>query len=192
MTDVTFIERPCPHQDPRPDAEDISLLVVHNISLPPGQFYQQGQGRCYIDDFFAGQLDATADPYFAGIAAMRVSAHCVIFRDGTIHQYVPFAARAWHAGLSVFDGRDKCNDFAIGIELEGTDDLPYTMAQYQQLAALSRWLMQRYPAISAERIVGHCDIAPGRKTDPGPAFDWALFRRLLNTKHEMCEASQAM
>ena len=171
--------RQSPHCDQRPDGERISLLVVHNISLPPGQFVPAGAQQRHIDDFFLGQLDVAAHPFFAEIAHLRVSAHCVIWRDGQIWQYVPFAKRAWHAGVSCFDGRDQCNDFSIGIELEGTDDLPYTDAQYQSLTRLTRWLMQQYPAITPERITGHQHIAPTRKTDPGPAFDWQRYRVAL-------------
>lgn len=171
-----LLQRPCPHFDERPNPADISLLVIHNISLPPGQY-----GTPYVDDFFRGQLDPDAHPYFQQLAGVRVSAHCVIWRDGRISQYVPFDKRAWHAGLSVFDGRDKCNDFSIGIELEGTDDDPYTEAQYQSLLQLTRYLQQCYPAISPNRITGHQHIAPGRKTDPGPAFDWSRFMQGLAT-----------
>lgn len=162
--------RPCSHFDDRPDPADISLLVIHNISLPPAAF-----DNPFIDDFFAGRLDCDAHPYFAALRDVRVSAHCVIYRDGRIWQYVPFAKRAWHAGLSLYQGRDKCNDFSIGIELEGTDDLPYTDAQYQALTALTRELLARYPRLHPTRIVGHADIAPGRKSDPGPAFDWPRY-----------------
>ncbi|WP_107850775.1 1,6-anhydro-N-acetylmuramyl-L-alanine amidase AmpD [Oceanimonas marisflavi] len=162
-----------PHQDDRPDA-DISLLVVHCISLPPGRF-----GGPYIDDLFMGRLDSSAHPYFEGIYQLRVSAHCLIRRDGELVQYVPFHRRAWHAGLSCFEGRDKCNDFSVGIELEGTDTGDYTPAQYRVLAEVTRALMQAYPAITPSRITGHSDIAPGRKTDPGPGFDWTRFRALL-------------
>ncbi|MBL1376817.1 1,6-anhydro-N-acetylmuramyl-L-alanine amidase AmpD [Zobellella iuensis] len=164
-----------PHRDERPGNE-ISLLVVHCISLPPGRF-----GGPYIDDLFMGRLDPAGDPYFADIHRLRVSAHCLIRRDGELVQYVPFELRAWHAGLSCFAGRDKCNDFSVGIELEGTDTGIYTHAQYQVLAEVSRLLMQAYPAITPERITGHSDIAPGRKTDPGPGFDWARFRAMLTT-----------
>lgn len=162
-----------PHWDERPEGE-ISLLVVHCISLPPGQF-----GGPYIDDLFMGRLDPSRDPYFAGIHQLRVSAHCLIRRDGELVQYVPFDKRAWHAGLSCFEGRDRCNDFSVGIELEGTDTGTYTDAQYQVLAELSRLLMASYPAITPRRLTGHSDIAPGRKTDPGPGFDWARFRAML-------------
>lgn len=164
---------PSPHFDDRPENESPSLLVVHNISLPPGQF-----GGPWIDALFLGTLDAQADPFFAEIAHLRVSAHCLIRRDGEIVQYVPFNKRAWHAGVSCYKGRERCNDFAIGIELEGTDTLPYTGAQYQQLAAVTRLLIAHYPQI-ADNMTGHCDIAPQRKTDPGPAFEWPKFRAMV-------------
>ena len=161
---------PSPHFDCRPEDEIPSLLVVHNISLPPGEF-----GGPWIDALFTGTLDPEAHPYFAGIAHLRVSAHCLIRRDGEIVQYVPFDKRAWHAGVSLYQGRERCNDFSIGIELEGTDSLPYTDAQYQQLTAITDTLIQAYPAI-VDHMTGHCDIAPERKTDPGSAFDWSRFR----------------
>jgi AmpD protein len=166
--------RPCPHFDARPAAVSPDLLVIHNISLPPATF-----NTSYIDDFFGGRLDYNAHPYFAQLATVRVSAHCVIFRNGQIWQYVPFAARAWHAGVSEFQGRTKCNDFSIGIELEGSDELPFTDAQYQSLIALTQHLQQLYPAITGERIVGHQHIAPMRKTDPGPCFDWSRYLNAL-------------
>ena len=162
------------HVNPRPDISDVSLLVIHNISLPPGQF-----GGDYIDDLFMGRLDCSADPYFAQLQGLRVSAHCMINRLGIVTQYVSFAQRAWHAGLSSFEGRDNCNDFSIGIELEGTDEQPYTEQQYQALAALTTALINQYPLINRERIVGHCDIAPGRKSDPGEAFDWSHYFAML-------------
>ena len=164
---------PSPHHDGRPEDESPSLLVVHNISLPPGQF-----GGPWIDALFTGTLDPNADPFFAEICHLRVSAHCLIRRDGEIVQYVPFHQRAWHAGVSCYHGRERCNDFSIGIELEGTDTLAYTDAQYAQLAALTQLLIAEYPAI-ADNITGHSDIAPVRKTDPGPAFDWDRFRALV-------------
>ncbi len=167
---LLLTQRPCPHYDERPAGMSPELLVIHNISLPPATF-----NTPYIDDFFGGRLDCDAHPYFAQLKGVRVSAHCVIYRDGRIWQYVPFAARAWHAGLSEFAGRDKCNDFSIGIELEGTDELPFTDAQYQSLIALTQMLQQQYPAITTERIVGHQHIAPSRKTDPGPCFEWERY-----------------
>ena len=153
---------------------EISLLVIHCISLPAGQF-----GTAYIDDLFMGILDCAADSSFASLENVRVSAHCVVFRDGSVRQYVPFHLRAWHAGLSEFDGQQNCNDFSIGIELEGTETVPYTDAQYRSLELLTRQLMQDFPAITLERIVGHQQIAPGRKTDPGPSFDWPRFQSAL-------------
>lgn len=161
------------HCAPRAEDETVSLLVVHNISLPPGQF-----GGSHITDFFLGNLDPTIDPYFESIFDIRVSAHCLLQRNGHIVQYVSFNDKAWHAGLSSYHGREKCNDFSIGIELEGTDDIPYTKEQYQQLSRLSKSLIGAYPELR-NNIVGHCDIAPGRKTDPGPAFDWPHFKTLL-------------
>ena len=167
--------RHCPsaHCNERPQGE-ISLLVLHNISLPPGQF---GTGK--VQEFFTSGLNASEHAYFAGIVDMRVSAHFFIERDGQISQFVSCLQRAWHAGVSSFAGRDNCNDFSLGIELEGTDDLPYSEAQYDALVALVQQLLAAYPALSVERICGHCDIAPGRKTDPGPAFDWPRLRTAL-------------
>lgn len=164
---------PSPHYDDRPG--DIELIVIHSISLPPGEF-----GGPFIDALFTQTLEAEQHSYFAEIAHLRVSAHCLIQRGGQITQYVSFQQRAWHAGVSCFAGRERCNDFSIGIELEGCDDVPYTEAQYQQLARLIRIFQQTWPILTPERIVGHCDIAPGRKTDPGPAFDWGYLRHLLN------------
>lgn len=172
LSDVKHV--PSPHYDERPEEEPPSLLVVHNISLPPGEF-----GGPFIDALFTGTLDPQAHPYFADIAQLRVSAHCLIRRDGEIIQYVPFDKRAWHAGVSLYQGRERCNDFSIGIELEGTDTLAYTEAQYQQLAILTSLLIEQYPQI-AQHMTGHSNIAPIRKTDPGPAFDWGYFRQLVN------------
>jgi AmpD protein len=165
---------PSPNCDERTPAGEISLIVVHNISLPPGEF-----GGPWIADLFLNQLDPNAHPYFREIEGLKVSAHVVIRRDGQIVQFVPFSKRAWHAGQSCFRGRDVCNDFSIGIELEGTDDLPYTEAQYRSLTALIAVLRSRYPNIDADAITGHADIAPGRKTDPGPAFDWDKLAAML-------------
>lgn len=167
---------PSPHHNERAEPDDISLLVVHGISLPPGEF-----GGPFIDDLFMGRLDPEAHPYFAGIHQLRVSAHCLIRRDGELVQYVPFGARAWHAGVSSWQGREACNDFSIGVELEGTDETPYTEAQYRALVGLTLAISERYPAITHEKIVGHCDIAPGRKTDPGASFQWDYYRQLLNS-----------
>lgn len=160
-------ECPSPHFDKRPDINDISLLVIHYISLPPEEF-----GQHFIDDFFQGKLDPNAHPYFKEIADLRVSSHCLINREGNVTQYVNLNDRAWHAGLSSFQGREKCNDFAIGIELEGSDNQPFTQAQYDTLIALTKSIMQAYPKITKDRIVGHCHISPGRKIDPGKYFEW--------------------
>jgi AmpD protein len=165
---------PSPNQDERPPGCEIELVVVHGISLPPGVF-----GTRFVDDLFLNRLDPGAHPYFAGIHRLRVSAHVLVRRDGALTQYVPFGRRAWHAGVSRFAGREGCNDFSIGIELEGTDEVAYTDAQYEALAAVIAALRRRWPRISEERVVGHCHVAPGRKTDPGPAFDWARVRRSL-------------
>jgi AmpD protein len=160
-----------PNADCRTDESDISLLVIHNISLPPGQF-----GGPHVEQLFTNRLNPEEDPYFADIAQLKVSAHLLIDRLGQIIQFVPFHRRAWHAGVSEFEGRSACNDYSIGIELEGTDDLAYTESQYQSLTAITQSLLAHYPQLSKERIVGHSDIAPQRKTDPGAAFDWAYFR----------------
>jgi AmpD protein len=162
------------HQDQRPEPEDISLLVIHNISLPPSQF-----GGDYITQLFTGVLDPNIHPYFRKIYQLRVSAHCLIKRDGSIIQFVAFDKRAWHAGYSCYQGRDRCNDYSIGVELEGTDHIPYSEAQYVALAKVSRAIMQHYPRIGLGQIVGHNDIAPRRKSDPGLAFDWPRFRQML-------------
>lgn len=164
---------PSPNCNPRPAGEEIRLIVVHGISLPPGEF-----GGPWIDALFTNSLPAHVHPYFADIAGLAVSSHLLIRRDGEIVQYVPFDLRAWHAGKSVYQGRENCNDFSIGIELEGTDEQPYTDAQYEQLARVTALLQTRYPA-TYRHIAGHSDIAPGRKTDPGPAFVWARFQQIL-------------
>ncbi|WP_019677017.1 1,6-anhydro-N-acetylmuramyl-L-alanine amidase AmpD [Arsukibacterium perlucidum] len=174
-----ILQRPSTHFDERPEGEPVSLLVIHNISLPAGNFASAPQQGCHVDNLFCGTLDCSAHPDFASLKGIRVAAHCVIWRDGSIFQYVPFAKRAWHAGQSEFAGRASCNDYSIGIELEGSDNLPYTEQQYQSLIALSQYLLACYKDISPQRIVGHCDIAPGRKTDPGPAFDWAYYRAAI-------------
>lgn len=158
----------------RPEGAVVSLLVVHNISLPPGQF-----GGGYIEQFFANQLDTQQHSYFATIAELQVSAHFLIDRTGLLTQFVATEQRAWHAGLSSFEGCDNCNDYSIGIELEGCDELPYSENQYATLAEITELLLRCYPAIGVERIVGHSDIAPGRKTDPGRNFDWRYYRSLL-------------
>jgi len=167
-------QRPSPNCDQRPPGSVIDLLVIHSISLPPGEF-----GGPWIDRLFLNRLDPTAHPYFREIAPLRVSAHLLIRRSGELIQYVPLHLRAWHAGVSEFHGRSRCNDFSIGIELEGSDRAPFEDAQYLVLQRLSRRLMTRYPQITPERITGHSDIAPGRKTDPGPRFDWERFRQGL-------------
>ncbi|MEP6943366.1 MAG: 1,6-anhydro-N-acetylmuramyl-L-alanine amidase AmpD [Betaproteobacteria bacterium] len=159
-----------PNCDERPPATRVTLLVLHNISLPPGDF-----GGPWIVELFTNSLNSAAHPYFAQLAGVKVSAHFLIRREGSIAQFVACARRAWHAGESVWRGREQCNDFSVGIELEGTDDIAYTSPQYLAVAALTRALRRRYPI---RDVVGHSDIAPGRKTDPGPAFDWKLFRRL--------------
>jgi len=165
---------PSPNHDERPPDATIDLLVIHNISLPPGQF-----GGPWIEDLFLNRLDPDADPYFQDICTLQVAAHLLIRRDGELVQFVPLSKRAWHAGQSEFQGCSGCNDFSIGIELEGADDVPYTDIQYQMLAQVTNHIMQHFPAITPARIVGHSDIAPGRKTDPGPVFDWLYFRSLL-------------
>lgn len=163
-----------PHCDARPAALRPELIVIHGISLPPGEF-----GGPWIAQLFTGCLPPDGHPYFREVAGLRVSAHVLIERDGTPVQFVPFGERAWHAGASSWQGRDACNDFSIGIELEGTDEVPYADVQYPMLAGLIRALRAAYPAISAGALVGHSDIAPGRKSDPGSAFDWARLRALL-------------
>lgn len=167
-----------PHYDQREhcDSAEISLLVIHNISLPAKQF-----GGQYISDLFLGKLDPKAHPSFEEIYQLRVSAHCLIRRDGQIIQYVSFNDRAWHAGVSSYQGKEKCNDFSIGIELEGADDIPYTDEQYQQLSQLTLSLITAYPLIT-DNITGHSDIAPGRKTDPGDAFDWQKYQQMIRVK----------
>jgi len=167
---------PSPNFNERPELSEkpINMLVVHNISLPPNKF-----GGCYIEDFFSNTLDCNADPYFQTIKDLQVSSHLLIKRDGKIVQFVPFNKRAWHAGLSEFNGETNCNDFSIGIELEGADHIAYESEQYAALAQVSKALMLAYPDIVTERLVGHSDIAPGRKTDPGESFDWDYFKSCL-------------
>ncbi|MGA0806137.1 MAG: 1,6-anhydro-N-acetylmuramyl-L-alanine amidase AmpD [Pseudohongiellaceae bacterium] len=165
---------PSPNCSERPDAADISLLVIHNISLPPGEF-----GGPHIDELFCNRLDPAAHPYFAGICHLQVSAHLLIRRDGSVVQYVSFDRKAWHAGRSSFEGRADCNDYSIGIELEGSDDQPFSAAQYRALGAVTGTLLECYPRLHPARIAGHSDIAPGRKTDPGPCFDWQAYRSAL-------------
>jgi len=160
-----------PNCDDRPPGTAVTLLVIHSISLPPGRF-----GGNAIVDLFTNRLDPAADPYFAGIASLHVSAHFVIPRSGALVQFVSCNRRAWHAGVSRWRGRERCNDFSIGIELEGTDERKFTARQYRRLAVLTRLLIRWYPITD---IVGHSDIAPGRKTDPGRAFDWAAYGAAL-------------
>lgn len=160
-----------PNQSERPADAEISLLVIHNISLPPGEF-----GGCHVDELFCNCLDPQAHSYFADICHLRVSAHLLIDRVGNVTQYVPFDRKAWHAGQSCFEGREDCNEFSIGIELEGTDDTCFTDSQYEKLTKITRLLMRKYRGINPDRIVGHSDVAPGRKTDPGAGFDWQRFR----------------
>jgi AmpD protein len=159
------------NRDARPPGIAITLIVVHGISLPPGEFGGEG-----IAKLFANRLDPRGHPYYASIAHIKVSAHFLVRRDGELVQFVGCNDRAWHAGASSWEGREGCNDFSIGIELEGTDDVPYTAAQYTRLARLVRALRRTYPITD---IAGHSDIAPSRKTDPGPAFDWPRLRRLV-------------
>ena len=162
-----------PHQDERPQASSIDMIVIHGISLPPGEF-----GGHAIEAFFCGHLPVGEHPYFTSIANLKVSAHLLIKRNGDIIQFVPFHKRAWHAGESQFRGQTRCNDFSIGIELEGTDNEVYEKIQYAQLSSIIRALQQAY-LIPHDRIVGHADIAPGRKTDPGPFFDWNYLKGTL-------------
>jgi AmpD protein len=163
-----------PNYDSRPAGVEADLIVVHGISLPPGEF-----GGPWIDRLFTNTLPADAHPYFAEVCSRRVSSHLVIRRDGEMTQYVKFTDRAWHAGKSVYQTREACNDYSVGIELEGTDTLPYEAAQYGALAEVVASLCAAYPRLSPDHLTGHSDIAPGRKTDPGPAFDWQLARRLI-------------
>ncbi len=165
-----------PNFDARPVDTPLELLVIHAISLPPGEF-----GGPFIRDLFCNRLDHERHPYFATIAELRVSAHFLIARDGALVQFVSIADRAWHAGVSSWRGRAACNDYSVGIELEGTDILPFTDAQYAALDRLLRSLRPLLPDAAPDRIVGHADIAPLRKTDPGPNFDWARLRRRLET-----------
>ena len=161
------IQCPSPNQDDRPDGVQPDCIILHCISLPPGEF-----GGSQISDFFTNKLDCSAHPYFQDIEDLKVSAHLLIRRDGEVLQFVPFGRRAWHAGNSRFRGREQCNDFSIGIELEGTEDDPYADVQYEHLASVLQAIITSYPAMTARDIAAHSDIAPGRKSDPGPAFDW--------------------
>ena len=164
-----------PYFNERPEGQEISLLVIHCISLPEGIY-----GGKQIEHLFTGCLDCTEHESFTHLKGLEVSAHCVIRRDGCVEQYVPFDKRAWHAGVSSFDGVEACNDYSIGIELEGTDKSAYTQAQYIALAELSNQLISYYPKLSKHRIIGHSGIAPGRKNDPGYLFDWTHYLNLLD------------
>lgn len=167
-------QRTSPHADARPDGATVDLVVVHAISLPPGQF-----GSGVVEALFLGVLDADIAQRFPDLASSRVSAHLFIERDGRLTQFVPFDQRAWHAGVSRWRGRDNCNDFSVGIELEGTDELSFTDVQYLVLEDVVRSLRKTYGTLADEPLVGHADIAPGRKTDPGPHFDWSRLRSAL-------------
>ena len=169
---IRFI--PSPNFDERPAGCEINLLVIHNISLPPDEFGGDG-----VLELFTNRLDPAAHPYYRSIYGLRVSSHFLIRRDGETIQFVPCEKRAWHAGESCWQGRRRCNDYSIGIELEGSDSVPFTDTQYTALAALTRALQQRYPIVE---IAGHSDVAPGRKTDPGPCFDWGRYRALLSDR----------
>ncbi len=165
---------PSPNQDQRP-GKQLDLIVIHAISLPPGQF-----GGDYIEQFFNNQLDSAQHEYFSQISDLKVSSHLLIKRDGSLLQFVPFHKRAWHAGESCFEGRENCNDFSIGIELEGIDETAYEEEQYLVLAEVVQTLCDAYPGLGREKITGHCHIAPKRKTDPGPAFNWAHLQGLID------------
>ncbi|SVA77016.1 uncharacterized protein METZ01_LOCUS129870 [marine metagenome] len=173
LDQAEFIESP--NFSERPEGVDPSLIVVHNISLPPGRF-----GGDFIKQFFVNSLNSELHPYFKEISDLRVSSHLLIERDGNIIQFVEFNKSAWHAGVSEYEGQKDCNDFSIGIELEGTDSDPYQDIQYSILSGISECLMGSYLEINKERIIGHADIAPDRKTDPGDSFDWLRFRDSLN------------
>lgn len=163
-----------PNRDPRPPGVLPDLIVIHGISLPPGDF-----GGPWIDDLFLNRLEPAGHPYFAQIAGLKVSTHFLVRRDGEVVQYVSCNERAWHAGTSVWEGRSNCNDFSVGIELEGTDGSAYEPAQYRVLAPLITALCDAYPSLKPDRLAGHSDVAPGRKSDPGPAFDWPRLRALI-------------
>jgi AmpD protein len=171
---------PSPNFDARPSGTAVRLIVIHAISLPPDEF-----GGPDVEALFTNRLDPGAHPYYAHLHDLRVSAHFFIRRDGALVQFVPTDARAWHAGVSCWRGAPRCNDFSVGIELEGCDSMPFEPVQYDRLAQLVRTLQAHHPI---EDIVGHADIAPGRKTDPGPCFDWIQFRRLLGGERGGCEA----
>ncbi len=172
-------QRPSPNFDDRPEGTEPDLIVIHGINLPPGEY-----GGPWIDALFTNTLDPDAHPYFADIHQLKVSSHLLIRRTGELVQYVPFHKRAWHAGVSSFEGRERCNDFSIGIELEGSDEEPYEPVQYNRLAEVIIALELAYPGLGRARLVGHSDIAPGRKTDPGPAFHWPHLLALLSSSDE--------
>jgi AmpD protein len=174
---------PSPNCDERPPGVEPDLIILHGISLPPGEF-----GGPWIDRLFTNRLRADEHPYFAEIAALRVSAHVLVRRDGEAVQYVPFHLRAWHAGVSSWEGRERCNDYSVGIEIEGADTLPYESAQYDTVARLIVELCRAYPRLSIERVVGHSDVAPGRKSDPGIAFDWPRLRTEVRLAWELAPA----
>jgi N-acetyl-anhydromuramoyl-L-alanine amidase len=166
------VQVPSPNCDARPPGVDAELIVVHGISLPPGEF-----GGPWIERLFTNSLPLDMHPYFAEIGGLKVSSHLLVARDGSLTQFVKFTDRAWHAGESRYEGRVACNDFSIGVELEGVDTTAYEAAQYDTLGEVVAALCDAYPRLSPDRIVGHSDIAPGRKTDPGPAFDWERAHR---------------
>ncbi len=165
-----------PNQDERPD-QKVDLIVIHGISLPPAQF-----GGDSIERFFQNKLDCTEHEYFEKIEGMKVSSHLLIKRGGELVQFVPFHKRAWHAGESSYQGRTACNDFSIGVELEGTNDLAYEEIQYETLCNVVHTLCDTYPGLDCDKITGHCHIAPDRKTDPGPSFNWAHIRGLIESE----------
>lgn len=175
-----------PNYDERPAETPIDLLVIHGISLPRGEF-----DTPWIEALFTNTLDYGADASFAELLGLKVSSHLLIGRKGQLTQFVPLTKRAWHAGESEWQGRSRCNDYSIGIELEGCDDRPYSGRQYERLAEVAAALMKSYPGITPQRIVGHSDIAPRRKSDPGPAFDWTRFRALLRLQQRPPEESTA-
>lgn len=170
---------PSPNCDER-EGEEISLAVIHNISLPPDEFGGDG-----VVQLFTNQLDPNEHPYYREIHQLRVSSHVFIRRDGSVIQFVPFHQRAWHAGVSSFEGRDKCNEYSVGIELEGCDTQPFEVLQYETLKTLLNALFTAYPHITSQRVTGHSDIAPGRKTDPGPCFDWAQLQDVTTAKNRL-------
>ncbi len=176
-------QEPSPNCDDRPHGVEPDLIVVHGISLPPGEF-----GGPWIDQLFTNALPPDGHPYFAEVADLRVSSHLLIRRSGEVVQYVPFQRRAWHAGVSSWAGRERCNDYSIGIELEGADHSPYESTQYAMLARVIVVLCRSYPRLTPDRVVGHSDVAPGRKTDPGPAFDWPRLRSLVQFELEVVPA----